>query len=211
MDPAVRELVTSLAPDAAIADLGTMEDLVARAMAEPRLYVILLASFASVALVPAALGIYGVVSHGVSRRGQEIAIRLALGARTADVRRLVVRQGMATVGVGLAAGNGARSGRGRARCNLAAGPARCCRARPRRAAARVGAGLIFDRARDESHSRRRRKLRGPLDCPLLEGHGPERHIHVDPAAAVEQGHPVTKLEVTRVAVIPPEFGQESVH
>jgi putative ABC transport system permease protein len=102
--PAVRDLVSSLAPDAAIADLGTMDDLVGRAMAEPRLYVILLASFASVALVLAALGIYGVVSHSVSRRGHEIAIRMALGAGSPEVLRLVLRQGMLTVGLGLVAG-----------------------------------------------------------------------------------------------------------
>lgn len=94
----------SLASDAAIADVHTMEELVMRAMAEPRLYVILLVSFACVALVLAVLGIYGVVSHGVSRRSQEIAIRMALGARAADVMRLVLRQGMATVGVGLGIG-----------------------------------------------------------------------------------------------------------
>jgi putative ABC transport system permease protein len=102
--PAVRGVVRSLARDAAVADLRTMEELVARGIAEPRLYVILLVSFATVALVLAAVGIYGVVSHGVSRRGQEIAIRLALGARPADVLRLVLGQGMATVALGLAAG-----------------------------------------------------------------------------------------------------------
>ena len=102
--PRARDVVGSLARDAAIADVHTMDELVARAMAEPRLYVILLASFATVALVLAALGIYGVVSHGVSRRSREIAIRMALGARAPDVLGLVLRQGMTTVGVGLAAG-----------------------------------------------------------------------------------------------------------
>jgi putative ABC transport system permease protein len=102
--PAARGAVHSLARDAAIADLHPMEELVAQGLAEPRLYLILLASFAAVALALAAVGIYGVVSHGVSRRRQELAIRMALGARSGELLRLVLRQGMATVSVGLGAG-----------------------------------------------------------------------------------------------------------
>jgi putative ABC transport system permease protein len=64
----------------------------------------LLAGFALVALLMAALGVYGVVAFVVSRRTREVGIRMALGARAADVLRLVLRQGMAPVLIGLAAG-----------------------------------------------------------------------------------------------------------
>lgn len=64
----------------------------------------LLVGFAGMALVLACLGIYGVLSFSVSRRTNEIGIRMALGARTADVRKTVLRQGLAPVAFGLAAG-----------------------------------------------------------------------------------------------------------
>lgn len=102
--PAARRVPGSLARDAAVSDLQTMQAVVAGAMAEPRLYVVLLASFASVGLVLAAVGIYGVVSHGVARRRQEIAIRMALGARSGEVVGLVLGQGMTAVALGAAAG-----------------------------------------------------------------------------------------------------------
>jgi ABC-type antimicrobial peptide transport system permease subunit len=78
----------------------------------------LLSGFALVALLMAALGIYGVVAFVVSRRTREVGIRMALGARAADVLRLVLRQGMTPVLIGLAAGLALSLGLGRLSAGL---------------------------------------------------------------------------------------------
>jgi putative ABC transport system permease protein len=89
-----------------IYDIRTVDDMVGDAVAQPRLNTMLLAAFAALALLLAVVGIYGVVSHSVAQRRQELGVRVALGAQPADVFRLVVRQGAvlaaASVVVGLA-------------------------------------------------------------------------------------------------------------
>jgi putative ABC transport system permease protein len=73
-----------------VARLRTLEDVVSRSISQPRFYMLLLALFASMAMLLAALGIFGVMSYAVTQRSREIGIRMALGAHPTSVMRMVL-------------------------------------------------------------------------------------------------------------------------
>jgi putative ABC transport system permease protein len=102
--PAVRKEVQGIDPDQPIAAVRTMGEWVDRSTSTPRYRTTLLGLFAAIAMILAATGIYGVMSYSVAQRTHEIGIRMALGARRADVLNLVVRQGMLLVLIGLGIG-----------------------------------------------------------------------------------------------------------
>jgi putative ABC transport system permease protein len=102
--PALRNAVFTIDPDQPIANISTMEEIVADSLAQPRLSMTLMGLFGSLALILAAVGIYGLLSYAVTQRTQEMGIRIALGAQVTDVLRLVLKQGMVLVVVGEALG-----------------------------------------------------------------------------------------------------------
>jgi putative ABC transport system permease protein len=111
MDAVVRRAVQEADPDVFVANLQPMNSLLAKQLAQPRFNMLLLSVFATVAMVLAAIGIYGVIAYSVTQRTREIGIRMALGAQRGDMLGMVLRQSLAVVllgiGIGIVASLGA--------------------------------------------------------------------------------------------------------
>jgi putative ABC transport system permease protein len=110
---AMRHAVRSVDPDVPIPEMQTMQQILDESIAQRLFQTILASSFAATALLLAGLGIYGVISYTVIRRTPEIGVRIALGAGSMAVRRMVLAQAMLPVAIGLAAGVAVSLGAGR--------------------------------------------------------------------------------------------------
>jgi predicted permease len=101
---AVRQEVENIDPNVPVHSISTMDQIITRSLADRRFALELLGIFAAVALLLAAVGIYGVMAYSFSQRTHEVGIRIALGAQRTDILRMALGEGMRTVVIGLASG-----------------------------------------------------------------------------------------------------------
>jgi len=118
LTPAVRRIIAAVDPEQPVSNVQTMDDIVDRNVADRRQQMTLLAAFAGLALLLASLGLYGVLAYAVTQRSREIGLRIALGASTRNVARLIVGHGLQLTVAGLIVGLGGSWAATRALKNL---------------------------------------------------------------------------------------------
>jgi ABC-type antimicrobial peptide transport system permease subunit len=104
LGPAVEKVLQEVSGGLPVGRIRSMDEVVSESTARTRFDMLLMSVFAASALVLATVGVYGLMAYSVEQRTQEIGLRLALGARPGDVRRMVLRQGMTLATVGIAIG-----------------------------------------------------------------------------------------------------------
>jgi predicted permease len=104
LSPALRSAVAQLDPELPLARVRSLESVIEQQRNGNPLFIHLLSTFAILALILAAVGIYGLVAYSVNQRTHEISIRIALGAKTSDILRMILREGFKMVGIGSALG-----------------------------------------------------------------------------------------------------------
>ena len=104
MLPAFRRATSEINSSISIWDSKTMDDLIDQPLAQPRLSALLLTAFGLVALLVSAIGLYGLMATAVRQQTRDIGVRVALGATSRDVRRLILGEAMWVVGIGATAG-----------------------------------------------------------------------------------------------------------
>jgi putative ABC transport system permease protein len=104
LQASLRRIIQGMDRDVFVPELVPLEKMIGGSLAQPRFNMMLLGSFAAVALVLAAVGMYGVIAYSVAQRTREIGIRMALGAQRGDVLRMILHQSMIIIGIGLAIG-----------------------------------------------------------------------------------------------------------
>jgi putative ABC transport system permease protein len=100
----IRQAAAEVDKTASVSDIKTMDHIVSDAVTQPRFNLVLLGLFSGIALLLSAAGIYGVTAYSVSQRTHEFGIRMALGAQVGDVLRMIIRQGMLLISVGVVLG-----------------------------------------------------------------------------------------------------------